>query len=407
MKRLTTLPLAMAACLAWTLDSPQFRGPDRNGVFPATGLLEQWPEAGPKELWSSEGLGKSFASVAIVGDRLYTTGMFDNEGFLFALDLKGNHIYKVSYGPEFPNGYPGARTTPTVNDGAVYVMSSEGRLSSFNAADGKLNWAVETLDRFKGSGNARDLIPRWGIAESVLVVDDMVVCTPGGKNASLAAFHKKTGDLVWQTKGLSEISGYCSARLLDNGRVRQIITLTGESLVGVDPENGKVVWRQAYEGRYDIHAVSPVFLDNYIYVTDGYRQGGAMFELAADGSGVSKRWTEKTLDCHHGGVVEAGGYIYGANSRGDWICLDFKTGEQAAKTRGVGKGAAVYADGKVYGYGERGLVGLFNADPKDFRLISSFEVEKGSGRHWSHPVILDGVLYIRHGDALMAYDIRK
>ncbi len=406
MKTVTLALSLLWAAPALAGDSPQFRGPQRNGVFPERGLLKSWPAGGPPKMWSAAGLGKGFSSVAVAGDRLYVTGMFDDEGYLFAFDLDGKRLYKVSYGPEFPNGYPGARTTPTIDDGMAFVISSRGKLVGFKAADGAKLWEADTLDLFKGSRRARSLIPTWGIAESVLVDGDRVICTPGGKEAGLAAFDKKTGALVWTAKGLSDKSGYCSARVFDNGRVRQIVTMTGKSMVGVDPASGQVVWKQSYPGRYNIHAVSPVFFQNYIYVSDGYGQGGAMFELAADGRGVTRRWRDRNLDCHHGGVVQVGGYVYGASSKGKWMCLDIRTGKLMAAIPGVGKGSTVYADGMIYGYGERGDVGLFKADPADFRLVSRFKVEEGRGRHWAHPTISRGVLYIRHGDVMIAYRIK-
>jgi outer membrane protein assembly factor BamB len=151
--------------------------------------------------------------------------------------------------------------------------------------------------------------------------------------------------------------------------------------------------------------VSPVFEGRRFYVSDGYGQGGRMFELAADGRSVGQLWEESTLDVHHGGAVLVDGRIYGAASNGTWSVLDAASGKVLAKQTRLGKGSLIYADGKLYGYVEKGEVLLVDPDPASFEVTSRFEIERGKGHHWAHPVIADGVLYIRHGDALMAFDV--
>ena len=388
-------------------DSPQFRGPNRDGVFSDTGLLKAWPQDGPPEIWSIEGLGQGYASIAIKDGRLYTTGSQGEEGAAFAFDLSGKRLWRTSTGPEHHgSGYPGTRTTPTVDGDRVYLITSMGRVVCLEAASGRELWQVDTYERFGGGKKKTAIIPRWGIAESALIDGNHVIATPGGPDATLIALDKLTGKTIWTTKGLSDISGYCSPRMFDDGAKRQIVTMTGKSMVGVDPDDGRLMWRLDYPASWDIHAVSPLFYDGNIYVSDGYNKGGAMFSLNPDGKGVQPLWTETSLDIHHGGAVLVNGAIFGSASKGKWICLDAKTGKVLKTVQGVGKGAVVYADGMIYGYGESGKVGLFHSDPEKFDLISSFKITKGTGQHWAHPVISDGVLYIRRGDALMAFAIR-
>jgi outer membrane protein assembly factor BamB len=220
------------------------------------------------------------------------------------------------------------------------------------------------------------------------------------------ALDPKTGATVWKTKGLGDGPGYCTPRLFDNGEHRQVVTFVAEHLVGIDPATGTVLWRQREKVNYDIHAVSPEFVGkDGIYVTHGYGQGGKLYRLAADGKSVTKAWSESKLDVHHGGVVVLDGKIYGAASNGAWIVLDGETGAIVAEVKRLGKGSIVYADGRLYGYTEGGKVVLVDPDPENFGEISSFEIARGSGNHWSHPVISNGVLYIRHGDVLMAFDL--
>ncbi len=394
--------LVLTAFSALAADSQQFRGPARDGRFNDKGLLKQWPEEGPKELWSIDGLGEGYSSIAIANDHLFVNGTLDEEGFLWCYDLDGKRIWEAPTGHEHGGGgFPGAKSTPTVDGNSVYMLNTEGRLYSFDVKSGKQNWMVDFNTAFEGCKT-----PNFGYSESVLIDGDLVICTPGGKDAALAALDKKTGKTVWTTAGLDDSASYCSIRVSDNSNIRQYVTLTGKYMIGVDSKTGSLLWKYPYKVAYNIHAVSPVFYKNYIYVSDGYNQGGTMVELAADGKSVAETWKEPTLDCHHGGLIEKDGYVYGASSKGKWMCLDLSSGKVIQTIDGVGKGSAIYADGMIIGYGEKGGIGLMTADPKNYKLLSSFKLEKGSGQHWAHPVVHDGRLYVRHGSHLMAYAIK-
>lgn len=389
------------AALAPAADSPRFRGPEGSGVYSETGLLSAWPEGGPKMLWSTDGLGATYSSVTVVDGKIYTTGLADKKGSVYALDLDGKLLWETEYGPEYDGrGYPGTRTTPTVAGGSLYLLSSLGSAVAIDAETGEVRWKVDLFERFSGRNTY------FGLAESPLLVDDKVIFTPGGPDASVVALNPENGETLWTTKGLGDGPAYCTPRLFDNGTHRQIITMVAKNLVGIDPDTGAVLWKQPSEVNYDIHAVSPEFIGNDIYISHGYGQGGKLYRLADDGRSVTERWVEESLDIHHGGAIVKDGHIYGAASNGTWAALDAKTGEIAAEIRRLGKGSLAYADGRLYGYTEDGKVALVNPDPEDFREISSFKVEAGSGHHWSHPVVSGGVLYVRHGEVLMAFDVR-
>lgn len=384
------------AAVSMGADSPQFRGPERNGVFAESGLAASWPEGGPRLLWAAEGLGEGFASVSVADGRIYTTGKFGRRGAVMALDRDGKRLWTTEYGEVHDgNGYPGTRTTPTYDDGMLYIMTSLGKAVALDAESGEIRWQRELPSR-----NIT-----WGISESPLVVGQMVIFTPGGEAGTLLALDKKTGRTRWAMTALLERSAYCSPRLFDDGTRRQIVTLTERHLIGVDPDDGELLWKVDRPGRYDIHAVSPVFYRNSIYVSDGYGQGGEMFDLDADGRGVASRWRDENLDIHHGGAVVIDGIVYGAASNGTWYALDAAEGRVLASQRRLGKGSVVFADGRLYGYVESGEVLLVDPDPQGFEVVSRFEIELGRGQHWAHPVIADRVLYVRHGDVLMAYDV--
>ncbi|NLW51447.1 MAG: PQQ-binding-like beta-propeller repeat protein [Candidatus Brocadiaceae bacterium] len=396
---------AVGASVGECVDWPQFRGPGRDGKSPETGLLRQWPDGGPGLLWAVDGLGIGFSSCAVADGMVYTTGMEDGVGYICAVDTEGRPIWKMPYGAEWTGQHPGSRTTPTVDGALLYVMTAYGRVGCFDAKTGEEKWAVDTAQTF----GARTLT--WGLAESLLIDGDRVICTPGGPDATMVALDKMTGRTVWVSTGLSDKAGYCSPILIERGGRRIICTLTGSAVVGIDADTGRLLWRSERSVPYDIHATAPEYSNGRLYVTSGYGGvRGQMFELSPDGSQIALRWTDSNLDVQHGGTILHQERVYGSSDRnrpGRWLCLDIAAGQVLAETPGVGKGSLSFADGMIYAYGERGgVVGLVNPDPREYGLVSSFRITRGAGQHWAHPAIANGRLYIRRGDVLMAFDIR-
>jgi len=422
MKLHTTLAAAsilLAASSARAADWTQFRGPNRDGKSTETGLLREWPENGPRLLWSVDGLGTGFASVAVVDGCVYTTGLLkpDMQGYIFCCDPLGNIKWKQPYGPGWNGPHPGTRTTPTVDGDRLYIMTGHGRIACHDRDTGKQLWKIDTEDVFK----ARNI--RWGISESPLIYGDIVICTPGGENATMVAVNKMTGQTVWTTKGLSEKSAYCSPVLVKAAGKNLILTNVQKSIIFVDPADGNVVLRIPHEKRHDLAAVSPVFTQQLVYVTTGYTRDdfpdrGRAFAVAAELGSYELKWTDRNLDCHHGGLILLDGCVHGSSSaiyppasnekpKGNWYCLNLATGKIKYEAKLVGKGSVIFGDGLLYCYGENGTLSLVRPGTHGYELISSFQITTGSGEHWAHPAISDGKLYIRHGGALMAYDIKS
>ncbi len=388
-------------------DWPQFRGPDRDGKAAAErDLLPTWPDDGLEPVWVYEGLGEGYSSAAVTGDGVYITGIEDGEGFVYALDGNGELSWKSSYGHEWNRSYRGTRTTPTVHNGKLYVMSSYGNAVCFNAQTGAEIWAVDTMEKF----GARNI--SWGITESPLVLDDKVIFSPGGPDAGVVALYPDTGETVWISEGVNDRSGYCSPIMIQRGGKDIIAQLMGETFIGIQADTGALIWRveRRPTPSHRIQAVSPVYDGDRFYITSGYGgERGEVYLLSEDGTRVTSERRDSDLDCHHGGLVLLDGFVYGAadrNHRNQWLCMNLVSGDIAAKMRGVGKGSVVYADGRLYTLGENGTIGLVDPDPENFRLISSFKVPSGGrGPYWAHPSIAGGRLYIRHAANLYVYDI--
>ncbi len=405
--RISYLATTLAMLLAGSAlaDSPQFRGPERDGKFPDTGLMKSWPEGGPPVIWVADGIGDGYAAPSVVGDTIYVPGMLqDGKGYLFALGLDGREKWRMAYGVETKDAQaPGSRSTPTIVGGRAYIMSGMGVLYCIDLATRQIDWKVNILQRF-GAENID-----WSIAESVLVDEGLVFCTPGSPSVSVAALDKRTGDTVWTAAGVGKRTSYCSPGIIERGGTRLLVTETSKFVIGIDAKTGILLWKHPHPTKYDIHAVTPVYADGMIYYTAGYRSGGGMLALSADGKSVQPVWQDKNLDVQHHGVILLDGYLYGTahQSGREMICLELATGRIAWRTREVSQGVVIYADGMIYLYEgpRKGIVSLIRATPDGFHRTGQFTLNVGDGKHWAHPAIAGKRLYIRHGKALAAYDI--
>jgi outer membrane protein assembly factor BamB len=418
MRALVTVFLLTVFCVSsFGADWPQWRGEYRCGVSGEKGLLKKWPDGGPKLLWTAEGIGEGHSSMSIADGTIYVTG---NKGekknaieYLSAFDLKGELKWQKPYGKPWRRSHPPARTTASIENGNAYVINGTGVISCFDIKDGNKKWTVDVSTKYDGQYGP------WGIAESPLIVDDKVICTPGGKKATMVALDKKTGEVVWASKSIGDKPAYCSPIMVERGGIKVIVTILAKHIIGVNAADGEILWSyecSEYQPKVKgISTVTPLYHDGGIYVTSGYNMGSVKLNLSADGKSVKKAWFNMDLDVHVGGVVLVDGYIYGANwhnnRMGNWVCVDWKTGKTMYDTEWHCKGQIIAAEGMLYCYDEHkskgGNFGLVKAGPKGFDVVSEFKIEKGKGVHWAHPAISDGVLYVRHENFLMAYDIKE
>ena len=402
-----TVVFSVLLLLFWSLSLPaqidsQWRGPSRDGVYPGETLLKKWPETGPKRVWSADGLGEGYSSAAVTADRIYVNGMIDRKGYLFAFDHNGNRLWKTEYGAEWSGSHPGVRSTPTVAGDRIYLISGMGLVCCFDKA-GKLVWKLDMFETLGG----RNL--DWGIAESPLIDGDRLFCTPGGRETVFAALDRHSGKVLWKTKGTGDKSGYCSPVLINHNGKRIIVTMTAGSVNGIDADSGDLLWTRPHQTSYDVNANTPLYYQGRIYTVSGYGTGGQMFELSRDGRSISRVWVQDKPDSQIGSVILHMGTIYGSghSSRG-WYGVDWQSGKVTFSEKAIGnKGNIIFSDGMLYCYSERGDMALVRPDASAFPVISSFKIEEGSGPHWAHPVIRNGFLYVRHGDVLQVFDIKK
>ena len=385
-------------------DISQWRGPNRDGKYQDTNLLKQWPESGPEMIWSFEGLGEGHGNVGFGDGQIFVCGMIDSVGHLFSFDMSGRLLWQKPYGQEWYKDYVGVRSTPTVVDHLVYFESGQGVVYCYDGNTGELVWSVDLLKNFDADNI------QWGMAESLLVDRDKIYCTPGGKRHNVVALNRFTGEAIWTAKGNGDPAAYCSPLLVDHHGKKLIVTMTSESIIGIDVETGESYWRVEQRQGNFIHANTPLYHNGQIMCSSSSDNSGlggtVLLTLSDDGKEVEIAWRNTDITNLMGGFVLQDGFIYGSKYRSSiWYCLDWNTGEVQYTARPFRNGVIIYADDLFYCYSEGGEVALVDGNAEEFKVVSSFKVSLGTNQHWAHPVIDNGSLYIRHGNALMVYDI--
>lgn len=284
---------------------PQFRGPGRDGISEARGLLPAWPEAGPALLWSVENVGRGYSSPIIVNDRIFITGDAGGEMRLMALDLSGKPVWQTANGGAWKDPHPGARATPTASGRFLYVMNAHGRLACFEAENGKEKWAVEVLARFGGKNIT------WGISENVLVDERAVYVTAGGSEALVVAFDKRTGEMLWKSAPLHDAAGdgavenasYVSPILVRFGERRLLLGCSLRHLYCVDAETGALQWTRRFPTTYSVISMMPELIDDGVFMTAPHGKGGRFFHLQPGATIGAKDGWSTDLDTLQGCVV--------------------------------------------------------------------------------------------------------
>ena len=389
----------------------QWRGPHRDGIYPDTQLLKEWPEDGPEVLFLTKGIGRGFSSAVATSEMIYVTGIKDSYEYLTTMDLQGNIVWQKSIGPCWDQSYPETRSTPTVEDDRVYVLSGKDLMVCFHAETGEVIWSVDIHEEYDS---------RWdmfGVSESVLLVGDKVITTPAGESTMAIALDKMTGELVWKSKPIGATRSNMSPILIEHCGKEYVIAASQTHMIGVDPKNGQILWDYHYNFLNEAHenttilANTPIYKDSCLWISNGWDVPSIMLEIAPDGCSVSAKFEDRTFDNQNMGVVLVDGFLYGSNytdrNDGKWLCMNWDTGEIKWIADFHTKGPIIYADGMLYCYEEkRGNMALVKADPEAFEVISTFKVSEGAGPHWARPTIFNQMLLVRHGEVLIAYKVK-
>ena len=392
---------------------PQFRGLCRDGISEERGLLREWPETGPRALWSVTNLGRGFSSPVISGGRLVITGDFDEHLALLAFDLTGGLLWRATNGASWKTPYPGALAAATFNSGRLYHENAHGRVACFEPANGREVWAVDVLKEFGGSNIT------WGLSECLLVDERAVFVTAGGREALVVALNKTNGAVLWKSEPLYDSAGdkplenasYVSPILVQFGERRLIIGASLRHLYCVDADTGALHWTQPVRTAYSVLAMMPALVGNAVFMTAPHGPGGRVWSLKEiDGKVTADEVWRTTLDTCQGSVVHRDGKIFGSfyPGRKGWAAIDASNGRVLYQAADFVKGAVLHADRRLYGLCEDGWMMLLEATHDEFAVRGKFRLADARSRDaWAHPVILDGRLYLRYHDTLTCYDVRR
>jgi len=340
---------------------------------------------------------------------VYVTGIKDtleSVGTLFTFDLSGILLWEKNYGKDFSLNFHGTRSAPVLVNDLIYIESGLGAVYCLNAETGDEIWSKDFIEDF-----GVDSTIQFGYSESVLIDGDNLICIPGAKEKNVMALNRFTGETVWVCSGEGEIATYNSPIMINHNELKMVIAMSSQSIMGIDASSGEKYWRVEHTQRNKIHANTPIYADGKLVVSSAdptKTSGLVQLQLSEDGKSAEVIWRNTKYRNLMGGGVKIDSCLYGsAYMKKDWQVINWNTGERMVQNKELGGGSIIYADALFYCYAERdGEVALAKASPEQFSIISKFKVPLGTKEHWARPVIDDGVLYIRHGDALMAYDVR-
>jgi outer membrane protein assembly factor BamB len=398
-------------------DWPQLRGPVRSGISTETGLLKTWPEAGPPLLWKVAKLGGGYSAPSVVAGRVFGMSARKDQEVVWALDeTTGKELWYTPIGARVTdvNKSEGPRCTPTVDGARLYALGVGGELVCLESATGKECWRKNLVKDFGGQ-----MMSNWGFSESPLVDGDNLICTPGGKEATLVSLNKDTGATIWKARvPQGDAASYASGIIAEVDGLRHYIQFVSGGVVGVAADDGRFLWRYDAAANTNANCSMPVYHDHLVFVSSAYKgSGGGLVRLSRQGDKVEAKevYFTKRLMNHHGGMVLVDGYLYGANGGNglqrmhSLVCLEFKTGKVMWEDRHPGKGSVTYADGCLYYRNEDGTMFLVEATPKGYVERGQFEPADVSkhARSWLYPVVANGKLFLRDQGVLFCYDVKQ
>lgn len=396
-------------CRAEPGDWPQLLGPNRNGISAETGLLEEWPDGGPKEVWRATG-GVGMSGFAIRDGRLVTMVQRERKQWLAAYEARtGKPIWEVALAPAYRNAMgDGPRATPTIAGDRVFAFTGEGILAAVRFADGELLWShnlVAELDAKEAD---------YGMACSPLVVRETVVVTIGAPHATVVALQTRDGNLAWQAG--DDPAGYSSPAMLNVSGREQVVATSGNSALGLAPKNGAVLWRYPFKTNFNCNIATPIALGQRVFISAGEDHGSVLLTLKPDGDqfAVGEAWsslgTKSVLRSEWQTPIFLDGFLYGMDNVGGagpithLTCIRADTGERAWQKARFGKGNLIAADGKLFITTMKGEVVVLEATPEKYDEVGRCAVLKSTRQA---PALAGGLLYVRDDEEIVCLDVRR
>ena len=385
------LVLLIAVCSVAD-DWPNWRGPQHNGISSEVNRDGDWAACDPNVLWERQ-VGTGFSSIAVAEGRLYTMGNSDlivgretiAHDMVYCLDANNGvtlwvHAYPSPLAPQSYEGGPSA--TPTIADSNVYTFSKQGMAYCLDANDGVVQWQSDLV------ANYGVRAPTWGFAGSPYVDANLVIFNAGTHGLAL---HAADGTLAWETG--TNRSGYSTPVPFEFEQQRLLILMGEKTFAAVQAKTGKVLWEHPWVTRYNANIPDPIVDSNLVFVSTGYQEGSALFDVAT--GQVTELWFQKNMQTWLNSSVLWQGYLYGPNDNGKAItCVERSTGNIIWTQGGFGNGSVTLAEGKLIILSQRGELCIAEASPTGYREIVRSRIL--TGKCWSVPVLANGKLYARN-----------
>lgn len=424
---LSLLAIMLATAFSPAADWPQWMGPNRDDVWPETGILEKFPEGGPKVLWRKPVSG-GFAGPAVANGKVYVTDYVRSAGDdkpaptkrndlqgkerVLCLDAKtGNEIWKHEYDCNYKISYPaGPRCTPTVDGGKVYTLGAMGDLFCLDAEKGSVIWSKNLPETYKAQ------MPLWGYASHPLVYKNLLICMAGGEGSAVVALDKETGKEVWKALDTTDI-GYSPPTLIEAGGVTQLLIFHGKGINSLNPDTGSLHWSEPLATAYGMAIMAPRKGGDFLFA-GGHNNRSLGLKLDPDKPAVTKVWKgsrDVGLAPVSGTPFVEDGIAYGIDGDGTFRAMRVATGERLWGTSkpvngkdGQGRGAVEGATfvtkngNRFFIFGENGDLVIAKLSPEKYEEISRTKlldpVGVGLGRKvvWSHPAYAEKCVFARN-----------
>lgn len=403
------LTFSLLASSAFSDDWSQFLGPSRNGVSSEVGLLDAFESSGPTIRWRVAG-GVGMSAIAVRGETATTTWNANGKQWLVAIDTKnGKEKWKAELGDAYENSMgDGPRATPTMTMDKVFAYSGEGILIAADLHSGKIVWRKNILEELSASPS------EYGMASSPLVVGDRVIVHTGAEDAAVVALATQDGKLLWRCgKGHA---GYSSPTLFELEKTSQIVTVSGTSVMGIDPNTGKQLWSYPFETDYGCNTASPVLIDGGIFISAGENHGAVLLDVKLNNGQykISERWksleSKSVMRNEWQTSIVIGDHLYGFDNVGaagpvtHFSCIEAKTGKAVWQKTRFGKGNLTYADGKFWITTLEGELIIAKADPKGFQELSRVAL---LGKNRQTISISAGFGYLRDDNEVLCIKLRQ
>ena len=410
-----TVPSAAQEAASWR----QWGGPGRDFISDATGLANSWPADGPPVLWSRP-LGTGHSAILVDDGRLFTQyrigngaergGPWDEEEIVVALDASnGTTLWEHTY----PSGHEnfdfgaGPHATPLLVGERLFTAGTNKQLFALDKYTGEVLWSHDLIDDFGAPPNLIRAIVKSGYGNSPIAYKETVIVPVGGPGQSLMAFRQSDGGVVWRSGDF--LFSPSPPILIDLEGQKQLVYLAGGSVVGLDPDDGQVLWAVPHDPGNDLNMISPQWgNDKILFVSSGYRAGSRAIRLTLDGetTKTEELWFTSRVPFLFLNTIRRGSYVYGTSGTfgpAFMTALDVRTGEPAWQQRGFKRASLLYADDKFIVMDEDGDLALVRMTPEGMTVLARAPLFNSIS--WTVPTLVGTTLYARDRQKIVALDL--